>query len=118
MVWAAALALVSADLGWKEDHYVWDNAGSVFSIYPTDIKRDGNRSSVWIRSDHSRDRTVAYRTMVQRIQFNCDGTSNVVALSTYDKVGNQTYSWDGFGALYAIRPNTMQEWAESVSCKK
>ncbi len=127
MVWAAALALLAAAtaepiidtelVDWAKEHApdgldfypdgsVWVSAGydvtkTEYMLSAKDMRKsDGKGGYIWMRMDHSRDKTIPHRSSMRRYYFNC--TANQFQPMTWitynaDKTvrsqgGNSTYS--------------------------
>jgi hypothetical protein len=74
--------------------------------------------TVWVRGEHSRDRTVAYRTSLRRITLDCAGSYQVTAFSSRMPDGRLRDDWDRFGNSRAVEAGTMLRSLEGVLCKE
>lgn len=92
---------------------------SLYWVLDADIRLDrvNGGGELWMRGSHSEDQTVAYRTSVWKIRFDCRGYMRTIAFTTYAPDGGVMNSWDGFGQQEAIRPGTIYGEIEAALCK-
>jgi hypothetical protein len=74
--------------------------------------------TVWVRGEHSQDRTLPYRISVRRITFDCAGSYQVTAFSSRMPNGSLRDDWDRFGTARAVEAGTMPQSLEGVLCKE
>jgi hypothetical protein len=71
---AAATALLMAATPSFAANWVYigaTNTGTVFYVDTDTMKRDGNLVTVWVKWDHSRDKTFKLRETKSRFRFDC-----------------------------------------------
>jgi hypothetical protein len=110
---APAQPKLSADIAWAsataDDDRFWIKSGEISAqYYPA-------RVTVWLHGEHGYNRRVAYKKSLQRIRFFCDGTLQLVALTTVDSEG-RTSKWHGAGELTSITPRTVYQDIEREFC--
>jgi hypothetical protein len=75
--------------------------------------------TVWIKVDHSQDRTIKHRTTMQRVTVNCqDDSFSRSAYAEYAADGTNLRSASGPAFTYeAIFPDSLMEVVEKALCK-
>lgn len=117
-----AISLLSASSAISQETVppIWSSTttGGTYSVYYRDVEFGvSGWVTLWLRGDHTNDKTVPYRTSVWRIQLSCHGSVTFLASSTYAANRRQMSSWDGT-YTQAIRPDTMYESLDRQFCKK
>ena len=102
-----------ADIAWAsataDDDRFWIKSREISSqYYPA-------RVTVWLHGEHGYNRRVAYKKSLQRIRFFCNGTLQLVALTTVDSEG-RTRKWHGAGEVTSITPRTVYQDIERQFC--
>jgi hypothetical protein len=110
---ASAQPRLSTGIAWAsataEDDRFWIKSGEISSqYYPA-------RVTVWLHGEHGYNRRVAYKKSLQRIRFFCNGTLQLIALTTVDSEG-RTSKWHGAGEVSAISPHTVYQDIEREFC--
>lgn len=110
---AAAQAQLPANIAWASatanDDRFWIRSEEVRSqYYPA-------RVTVWLHGEHGYNRRVAYKKSLQRIRFFCNGTLQLVALTTVNSEG-RTSKWHGAGEVTSITPRTVYQDIEREFC--
>lgn len=86
--------------------------------------RNGLRSNcgagtVWVKGDHSKNRTVSYRTSLTRYGVNCGGwTYSKDQFLAYNAKGDVINQWEKAGQLRAIVPGSFEENLARAYCKQ
>jgi hypothetical protein len=104
---------LSADIAWAsataDDDRYWIKSGEISSqYYPA-------RVTVWLHGEHGYNRRVNYKKSLQRIRFFCNGTLQLVALTTVDSEGHAS-KWHGDGDVTSITPRTVYQDIEREFC--
>ncbi len=119
----ALLAAQATEAPWDDYEgevtgYQFEGASdAVFTIQLADVTRVSGGVSAWMQGDHTKDKSVPYRTSMEKLFFNCAGSVSISAKSQYSSDGKSTYSWDGYGRPIAIRPDTIYASFEDALCK-
>ena len=97
---ASGRAALPADIAWAsataEDDRFWIRSEDISTqYYPAQL-------TVLVHGEHGHNSRAGYKTSVQRIRFFCNGTLQLVALTTTDSEGRRTTEWQGAGA---VRPS-------------
>lgn len=121
------LVATSALLSSTVAHADWFEIGtsSNNSVWMVDFERMkviSGKVQVWVKADHSKDRTINYRQSMRMFSFDCK-QSKVRLLSsvTYDSYGkvvsSNTYPDYSYGTGYEpITPESMLEEVSKVAC--
>lgn len=94
--------------------------GSRYFIRISDLINSTNQKPrVWIKTDHSKNKTVEYRTMMALITFDCVGeTYTTLSQTSHMPDGSIGRNWKGRQTDY-IEPDSVAEiWASRVCPKK
>lgn len=120
VLWAADAASsarghLPADVAWAsataDDDRFWIRSEDISSqYYPA-------RVTVWVHGEHGYNRHAGYKTSLQQIRFFCNGTLQLVALTTIDSTGHAS-KWKGSGAVDAISPRTVYADIEKQFCAR
>jgi hypothetical protein len=110
---AAPLTQLPPDIAWAsataEDDRFWIRAEDIRSqYYPAVI-------TVALHGEHGHNSRVSYKKSLQQIRFFCDGTLQLVALSTTDAKG-RTSEWQGAGSVDRISAGTVYQKLERQVC--
>ena len=119
----AAALLLAAGVAAEQPGWVTNgSSGEVFWINNSETRPgEFGRIDVWI---HSRRPALAkgspvpkgdYRASLQRLSFDCKGNAILLAITTFNDLGEVIYSWDGWDST-AIRPGTVFAAAEAFTC--
>lgn len=85
--------------------YVTESQSNAVFYYDSDtIQRSGNQVTAWVKSDHSRDRTVKKRENKDRIRYNC-------AQKTLTVLQQIKYYPDGKSEMLIVKPYEQEELA-------
>lgn len=69
--------------------YSTDDSGTYYYYYADTIRRNpDNTVEVWVKSDHSKDKTVSWRTSKDKLRINCSN-------ETYGLEASYEYGADG-----------------------
>ena len=116
-----ALALLStgASAEWIPIATSVDN--SVWQMDAARIRTVGTKQQAWVKIDHSRDRTVAWRESLRLFSFDCAAQTykllSYVNRDSYGKiVGSQSYSDYGSVGYEPLVPDSVAEAASEVAC--
>jgi hypothetical protein len=132
MVRAAALMLLLATSEPQPaprgpwDHYTqaddrWlfltrDSNGTVWELDTQRSDFSSESPTVWIRFDHSKNPTVAYRSSIAKVQIDCKNLkSRIVTLTNY-RANNTSVSGYASGVYEDIIPGSVMEDAASFLC--
>ncbi len=104
---------LSADIAWAsataDDDRFWIKAKEISAqYYPA-------RVTVWLHGEHGYNHRVNYKKSLQRIRFFCNGTLQLVALTTVNSEG-RTSKWHGAGVVTSITPRTVYQDIEREFC--
>ncbi len=101
--------------------YVATNTNKADWYYDSDtIRRFGNQITVWVKIDHSRNKTVKYRETLVRYRYDCaDRTSTALQLTDYYPDGkNETFIWETYEQEeQAVAPETVIEGVLEAVCR-
>lgn len=118
---AAAILLQAASIAhaeWRPITSAGD--GTVYSIDPERIRTVGGRRQVWMKGDHSRDRTERTRSSMALDSIDCSAfTMRTLAENKYDSYGKtiSTRTNPDYGVGYnPITPETIAENVAKLVC--
>lgn len=101
--------------------YVTTNSSDTDYYFDSDtIQRSGNQVTVWINSDHSRDKTVEARSKKMWQRFDCaTRTTALLQVTIYYPNGkNETFTWNNYEQqLRAVVPDTAGESMLEAVCR-
>lgn len=95
----AVFAVVAASVGWPAAAQTWQryartSAGTVLYLDADSVRRSGDIAHVWVRQDHSLDRTVSHRETKVLWALNCvDQTQALISYVDYGANGTVTRSY-------------------------
>lgn len=117
----ATLCAVQAKAEWLK--LSTSSNGDVWLIDPTRMKSLGGRKfEVWIKMDHSRNRSISYRTSLNLFGINCSSQKyKLLSYVNYDSYGkvvsSHTFTEYGYEIGYEpIIPETMVESISNAVC--
>ena len=97
----------------------WGANGDEGWIVVEEMDRSANLAggfTTWVHWDHSKNKSVKYRSTVEKIRFDCKGSYSLLAYTSYMADGSTLHSWDGYGKSTAIRPGTLFQVIEATFC--
>jgi len=117
----AAILLQAGSIAHAEWRPVTSAAdGTVYSIDPERIRTVGGRRQVWMKGDHSRDRTERARSLMTLVSIDCSAsTIRTLADNKYDSYGKtiSTRTNPDYGIGYnPITPETIAENVAKLAC--
>jgi hypothetical protein len=122
LVSAIGLALMPIAPAFAENWvYVTESSSNADWYYDSDtIRRSGNQITVWVKVDHSRDKTVKYRMALNRYRCDCaERTTSLLEWTDYypdgktDTVTVETYRQKEVAA----RPGSVMEDMLEAVCR-
>ena len=96
--------------------------GAVWYMDPVRSRTVGNHRQAWVKVDHTRDRSVAYRSSLELFSYNCDArTSRILSFTDYDSMGKvmrtQTQPDYGYETGYSpVVPDSIGETLMNRAC--
>lgn len=95
-------------------------SGSLWFLQYKDINRGGPYVTVWIKIDHTFDKTQKARISMTKVKFDCAGdTSETYSLIEYGPDGSTMYHWDsgGYsGRTENLIPGSVAEIVKRSAC--
>lgn len=79
--------------------YLAESTSNAVYYYDSEtIRRSGNQVTVWVKGDHSRDKTVKMRESKARYRYDCaERTSTLLQLVDYYPDGKiETFTWETY----------------------
>lgn len=115
-----SLALLSTPAALQAD---WKQIGStvddsVYFMDPERIKVVGTKKHVWVKVDHSRDRSVTYRESMRLLSFDCDKQqSKLLYYNSTDSYGKSVKSqnFPDYGSSIGYSPIVPDSIGETIS---
>ena len=113
---ASGRAALPPDIAWAsataEDDRFWIRSEDITTqYYPAQL-------IVLVHGEHGHNSHAGYKSSVQRIRFFCDGTLQLVALTTTDSQGRRTSEWQGDGAIRPISAASVYHGIEHELCPR
>ena len=100
IAWASATA---------DDDRFWIKSQDVSTqYYPAGV-------IVWVHGEHGYNSRASYKTSLQQIRFYCNGTLQLMDLTTVDAKGRSS-KWHGDGDVSRIKPRTVYADMERKLC--
>ena len=100
IAWASATA---------DDDRFWIKSQDISTqYYPAGV-------TVWVHGEHGYNSHAGYKTSLQQIRFSCNGTLQLLDLTTVDARGRSS-KWHGDGDVSRIKPRTVYADMEQKLC--
>lgn len=91
-------------------------SGAIFMIRAKDLNNSTDKSpKVWIKTDHSKNKTVEYRTMMALISFDCTADKyTTLSQTAHMPDGSIGHRWKGYETNYIVPETAAEAWAAAV----